>query len=308
MRKHFLLWAFLGLTLIGCDSINPAPSTIDRQVVVESYQIASEPLAPVRLSYTLGVNEVYEVGAQAVRNASVTVYELTEARDTVATYAYIEVDNGRYIAPDPNILVKPGTRYALRANVEGARISAETFVPGDFVQVTAGPDSVFYQDIEPYASNVTRSFTPARQSAYVFSVEAMVIDTAALTPFYKASLGDDPSEKDLEEALERFALVSSPIVNEGNYEENADGSITIRLPWFAIAFYGSNKITTTAIDENLYDYFRSSAVQQGGTTLSPGEIPNVLENVEGGIGFFGSMTRLADTVYVKRPIIDFSFN
>ncbi|NDC88656.1 MAG: DUF4249 family protein, partial [Bacteroidetes bacterium] len=110
MRKHFLLWAFLGLTLIGCDSINPAPSTIDRQVVVESYQIASEPLAPVRLSYTLGVNEVYEVGAQAVRNASVTVYELSEARDTVATYAYIEVDNGRYIAPDPNILVKPGTR------------------------------------------------------------------------------------------------------------------------------------------------------------------------------------------------------
>ena len=50
-------------------------------------------------------------------------------------------------------------------------------------------------------------------------------------------------------------------------------------------------IVPSLIDQNLYDYIRSESVQLGGSTLSPGEIQNVLTPIIGGVGIFGSMSR-----------------
>jgi hypothetical protein len=55
------------------------------------------------------------------------------------------------------------------------------------------------------------------------------------------------------------------------------------------------------VDDNIFDFVRSHTVQQGGSTLSPGEIPNVLDRVEGGTGIFGSSAQITYETFVKRP-------
>jgi hypothetical protein len=95
-------------------------------------------------------------------------------------------------------------------------------------------------------------------------------------------------------------ITNSPIINEGNYDINQDGTLTIRLPWIAVAFFGENRLTASALDDNLYDFIRTQTVQQGGSTLSPGEIPNVIERIEGGTGVFGSFARSSYVVRITQ--------
>ena len=101
--------------------------------------------------------------------------------------------------------------------------------------------------------------------------------------------------------LEDLRVGGSPILNEENYDVNPDGTLTIKYPWLAITFYGPNRIFANALDDNLYDYIRSQSIQQGGSTFSPGEIPNPLENVEGAHGVFGSYARISFDLFVLRP-------
>ena len=55
----------------------------------------------------------------------------------------------------------------------------------------------------------------------------------------------------------------------------------------------------SAVDDNLFDFIRSQSVQQGGSTLAPGEIPNVLDHIEGGTGIFGSLARVSHETFVR---------
>lgn len=49
----------------------------------------------------------------------------------------------------------------------------------------------------------------------------------------------------------------------------------------------------------MYDFVRSESVQLGGSTLSPGEIQNVITHVEGGLGIFGSLASDTIQTYIK---------
>ncbi len=62
-----------------------------------------------------------------------------------------------------------------------------------------------------------------------------------------------------------------------------------------------NYYIANALDDNLYDYIRSQSIQQGGSTFSPGEIPNPLEHVVGAHGTFGSYARISFDLFVLRP-------
>ena len=41
--------------------------------------------------------------------------------------------------------------------------------------------------------------------------------------------------------------------------------------------------------------------ERGGSTLSPGEIPNVTTNVVGGLGLFGSYARVSNQTEIVEP-------
>ncbi len=101
--------------------------------------------------------------------------------------------------------------------------------------------------------------------------------------------------------LEFYANSSSGIINEGNFEINPDGSFTIQYSWAGFTFYEQNLLVANTIDDNVYDYVRSQTVQLSGSSLSPGEIQNVIHNIEGGIGIFGSLASDTTETYVNRP-------
>ncbi len=290
----------LMLALAACDgTVTPEHTP---ELVVESYQVAGELLQPVRLTRTVSVKATYDAAAVGVSGAQVRVFLLDETGAIESAFPYREAPGSRgvYVSRFGH-RVEPLRTYRLEVTdaATGAQLSAETLVPGAFEVVAAGADTVVYQSPQQYEVAVTPSRYPGRQSYYIFSIEALDPRAEQLTPFYSDIV--DTTSEDVQDDLAEFVVNESNIINQGNYDLNPDGTLRVRLPWLAVAFYGPTRLSVSAIDDNLYDFIRSQSVQQRGSTLSPGEIPNVLEHVTGGHGVFGSYARVELSVFVARP-------
>lgn len=266
--------------------------------VVEAYLVANQTLPQVRLSRTLPVDVEYSFKETAVSEANVVIRILDEQGSVEEEITY-ELQSRGVFVPETDVQVIPQKRYELEVTFPNSDdvVRAQTLVPGSFETVEVASDTVEYQSEQQITVTTTRSSYPGRQSFFVFSIRSEDPTEEQMTPFYLDTFNED------DEDLSVYALNSSGIINESNYEENPDNTLTLRVPWLAIAFYGENEIIANAIDDNLYDFLRSQEVQTGGgpSTLPPGEIQNIIYNVEGGIGIFGSMATTSNTVFVRRP-------
>ena len=303
--KHFSILSFLSLALLfsACDTTEP--SVHEEEVIVESYLIAGEPLGSVFLTTSIPVDDAYTGGRGGVGNATVSVSLLTSAGTQEEVFAYQGVFSaaGEY-TPTVEHRVLPGRTYRLRVDIPGREtVSAETTVPGAFELLDVGPLVLPYRSSEQVEFVVTPSLYPGRQAVYIFTIEGLDPHPGNLTPLYFDFLyentEEDPETLDPAEMLD-VLVNSSPPINEGTYQDEGNGSLRVGLPWFAVAFYGENRITMSALDDATYDFVRYQQVQAGGSTLSPGEIPNVLDRVENGRGLFGSLTRVQAVADVQR--------
>ncbi|MDX1531950.1 MAG: DUF4249 family protein, partial [Rhodothermales bacterium] len=202
-------------------------------------------------------------------------------------------------APNRRHVVRPGSTYRLEIDVGprfgegGALVTAETTVPDTFRVVEAPPDTVRYDVLAPPPTTVvTPSETRGRPTVYLFTIEALEPDVYGLTPAIAQLVEETDSDPD---DLVRSA---SPLLNEGNYTTNPDGTLNLQVPWFAIAYYGPNRLTANAVDDALYDFLRTRESQATPTTLSPGEIQRVLSNVENGTGVFGSLASVSTRTFI----------
>jgi hypothetical protein len=284
--------------LAGCDLTGP--DTPDRSdYVVESYQIAGEPLKPVYLSRTTSLERNYDFSELAVTGAEVRVERLTDGGVAERAITYREhSDSAGVYVPEDSTVVRPLGRYRLIARLpeDDHRIEAETVVPDTFRVLSATADTVEYQGSRQLFFRLSRSEYPGRQEVFQFTSEAAKPWVSRMTPFYRGVAGSDSGG-----VAREYRKTSSPLVNGANYGTPSDPTVSLRIPWLMFAFYGSNRINTHAVDDNLYDFLRSHAVQQAGpTTLGPGEIPSILEHVDGGTGVFGSYARVSVRVYVQR--------
>ena len=281
--------------LAGCDSNNFDDHM--SEVVVESYLIAGEPIPKVRVSRSASAQRTYDFTQHALKGADVIVSRLdaSGAVEEVTRFEEFEEQPGLYWPLAENI-VRAGSTYRLEVDPIGFDgVTATTIVPGAFELIRSSADTLVYQGGEQFELDVTRSVYPGRQSIFVFATESLSPTAEFLTPFYKDITGDS------EDDIASLRITESPLINEGNYDVNADGTLTIKLPWIAVAFYGPNRLTANALDDNMYDFIRSVTVQQGGSTLAPGEIPNVIEHIEGGTGVFGSLSRSIFEVFIIPP-------
>lgn len=292
-RRLLIAWSALALTWIGCDSFDASEEPI---YVVEAYLIAGEPLPQLRLSRTAEIGGTYDFESVAVQGAVVHIDLLDDSSAVAERFIYREATPGVY-RPVENGLVLPLQRYALDVRIGPVdRLEAVTRVPGAFDVVAVNADTVVYQADEQFEVRVTESEYPGReQSFYLFTTISLDPKEEDLTPIARSLYEDQ------ELTLEDLAIRGSPILNEANYERHPDGTISIRYPWLAVLFYGPTKMVVNALDDNLYDFVRTATVQQGGSTLPPGEIPNVRDHIEGGTGIFGSMARASATFFVARP-------
>ncbi len=283
---------FVMALLAGCDGLGSSPDA--PVTVVEAYLIAGTPLGEIRLSETASVNTVYDVTDLAISDAQVRVERLASDGSVAESYPYAwRATRGAY-----SMLAAPtvagGVTYRLVAELSnGETVTAETTVPGEFEIRNTTNTVVQYQSPDQFEVEVTRSDVGDRQAYFVFSVASLAPNRDNLTPLYAEFLDDDDD-------LSEVAVTESPPINELNYELTEAGTLSIKLPWLAVAFYGENAVIANSIDDNLYDFVRSQQVQQGGSTFSPGEIPNIIDHISGGTGVFGSLSRVSTTIEVLR--------
>lgn len=295
MRLPAAASVLLVLALVACDAVDPAPP--DAGYVVEAYLEASEMLPQVRVSRTAAVGVPYDFERLAVTNARVTIHLLDAAGTAERTYPY------RDIPEQPGVYrparfghVMPSRTYALEVVLENeARtITARTRVPALIRLGGVNADTVVYQSTDQFVLRIRRDEQRERQGYFIFATEAMDARVEHLTPFAR-DLYDRGNV-----SLDELRQGASPILNEANYDVEDDSTLAIRFPWLAVLFYGPNRVTANALDDNLYDLIRTQSVQRGGSTLSPGEIPNILEHIDGGTGIFGSFARASFDIYVRR--------
>lgn len=286
-------WA---VVMSGCDAIDT--SAVEQQPVVEAYLVDGDPLPPVFLSRTAPVNA--GPGGQApIVGASVEIDRVGDAGETIS---YREDADGTYVPDGTAPVVQGGATYRLRVRLpDGVLLSAETTVPTGLQLVRSVNTESTFQSPQQPSFTVTRATVRDVPVVFIYTTvslldfDGMSTDglRAELTPFYADGFDED------EDDPRDFRTNTSPIVNQANYDVNADGTITTDYPWIALAFYGDNEVGVSVLDRALYDYIRTQGAQQGG--LSPGEIPNVLDNVEGGTGIFGSYAQVTTTIRVARP-------
>lgn len=297
---HLLLGLLVALLLgSGCDVTNENEFT--PEYVVESYLFALDTLPDVRLSRTVPFGTAYVFEDQAVGNAVVTLHRLDTTGTLEATYRYQPVRRGIYRAPATADRVEPLHRYALEITFpdDDTVVRSETVVPDTFAIVASTADTLDYLGAEQFEITVTPSEVPGRQAVFVFSIEAAEPVFDNLVPFWLDIF--DPDEDDREEFLADLRIAESPPFNEENYDRHPDGTLTVKLPWIAVNFYGENRVTGNTLDDNIFNYITSQVLQGGGSTLSPGEIPNVIDPIEGGTGLFGSYAKVTRTVFIRRP-------
>jgi hypothetical protein len=262
-------------------------------VVLESYAIAGRPLPDVRLSTTIPATEEYNFTEVTLSDATIIITQLDGSGQPVADFTYTQQANGIYRASDQSTLVEPGTRYRINVQFENREeiLRAETVVPRQFDILSDVEDSYVYQSENQLEILLTATESNANQNVYVFNTLTQEPDINNLTPFYSDAVINGDSE------IEEFFNNSSGLINEGNFEINDDQTILLRFPWIGVAFYGANAVVTNSVDTNLADLARSEELQLGGSTLPPGEIPNLIYNIEGGIGVFGSIA--TDTLFTR---------
>jgi len=280
----------LSVLIISCD---PSPnSDYQRYVVVESHLIAEQYLPPLLLSWSMPVEQKYEFEAAALLHADVRVQIRNEQGEVTHNFPYEMVQPGIYM-PELYIIhrVRPRQTYHLIADIpDFGRVTATTSVPDTFSVVSPVPRSVVYQR-DTLRIRISNPSTEARQNVYLFQTTASDIREENMTPFYRGLVDQGDS------SVDEFTNNSSAPINESNFRITEDGQVELQFPWIAAAFYGENRIVANSLDRNLVDLLRSQSVQNGGSTLPPGEIPNVISHIEGGIGVFGSLS--ADTIRTR---------
>ncbi len=290
---------FAALAAAACDT---DPIFEEDEIVVEAYLEAGELFGEVRLSRLVDINDLYDFTASAVTDAVVEIRMVPDEGEQPESIPYAGVTNlpGVYQVVSTE-RVQPLATYELVVQIPsaGKTLRSRTTVPGDFRVVSFAPDTVVYQGGAQIEVQVTRSLYPGRQSIFVFSTQGLDPHIPNLTPFYREVI--DPDNDDDEDELDEYLINESPPLNEDAYDVLPDGTLSIKVPWLAFVFYGPNRLMMNAIDENLFDFVRSHQVQQGGSTLAPGEIPNVIDHVDGGLGVFGSYARSEIEVEILRP-------
>ncbi len=306
-------------TLAGCDG--QLEGEFNQKLVVSANLGTDEPLPPVSLSESSPLLEPFDPSALVVRDAEVTVTLLAADGSDEEVYAYA-FQEGRMTTSDdlyvpvalPRPVVLPGRTYRLDVRARET-LTATTTVPARLEVVQAPGDRVVYGVGQGPEIRIRQSSAAGRQAAFVASTRALAaadFDEVAVegetffrsvpnaerflpVPVYQRFLdcepeaagtilcGDDPGDA---------RTGTSPVINEGSYVDLGDGTVLVQVPFLAFGFYGPYQVSLTSLDRALQDFVQTQAIQGGGTTLSPGEIPNVTSNIQGGLGVFGSYSQV----------------
>ena len=302
IKNKYLLIFFMGwvVAFSGCETYEQ--DVYAPRYVVQAYLTALDPLPRISLSTDAPLNSVYDLKERAVKGANMEVQLLNAEGKIEATYKYVDDPDSvsMYKPLDTRSVVLPKRTYALKITFPNKTdiVSATTVVPDTFTVKKVNAKTFADQALPQPTFTYSPSENVRGQSYFIASIHALDAQKENLVPFWNPETAAFPDIKDGKRKAPN--PYSSPILNEKNYSQSANGDVTIPLPWITIVYYGRNVVTTQAMDDNIYDFFRSQSVQLGGGTLSPGEIPNAITGIKGGTGIFGSYAKASAEIVVSR--------
>ena len=263
------------------------PST-EGILVADALLIVDRPLPDLFVHETAAPGVLYTREMAAVLGAEVEIRQ----GEQVFPYRADPDSLGRYMPPEDRPSVMPNTEYRLTVRSEGREAYATTRTPERFrIRETVlldeesleverrlrpfsdGADAVFSapENRVTYLDGLLEArFEPMDVPAYQVGIFSLDLDSGFVIEV------DFFAEEDYED-LERQSSLP-PL-------EGTDG--VLRMPWLVISFAGRHLIKVYALDENWFDFARSS--QGGGFgEEAGGGLERPLFRVEGGIGLFGS--------------------
>ena len=292
MQPFRLLFVFIALSC-GAERdpsslFGPNESGI---LVVDATLIVDQAMPPLYLRQTLSPNGMYTESMAAVSGAEVIISQGT------AIYPYTEdsATPGRYLPPGDPPVITSQTEYKLLIRYAGNEARATTTTPDrisiDEVVLLDGATLDDVHRLTTYRDTPPDVFgAPENQVVYQefllevrfdrVDVQAYQVGIFSLDPASDFVIVADFLEEEDFEDFERES--SSPPL------EVADGRL--RLPWFAIAFAGRHHLKVFAMDDNWYDFARSSPeLQTGGFGgLAGDSFDRPIFRLDGAIGLFGS--------------------
>lgn len=296
--KYYSLIPILFILLSSCDPYEQ--DSYEEYVVVESYAVANDSLPKVSVFKTAPSDEEFSSAESVIPDANVQIVLLDKNGEDEEVFGYRFSDGngeaGIYMPLDKTHRILPRRTYRLDVSFDDRTevVRATTTVPDDFEIINEIPVTITYQSAQ-LELTISKTEKTQPQNVFVFTAIALHAKLDNMTPFYYASLDEDGVE------YKDFEYNSSGLISEASFDQNSDGTITLKYPWLGIAFYGETLIVTHYVDENLQDLIRSQQIQLGGSTLSPGEIPNLIYNTDGGIGIFGSLSSDTVSTIFARP-------
>lgn len=267
-------------------------------VVLEAYAVANRPLPDVWISVTMPTDREYHFSSAALPGANIQIILLDEHGGEEETFGYMpSSETGRYMSENKTHIILPRRTYRIDIdfNSRPEVLRAHTIIPDAFEIQNEIPGSIVYQSSDQLEIILSATEKTQSQNVYVFNSIALNPVYDNLAPFWRELVNEG------ETSIEDFYNHNTPLVNEGNFDINPDGTITLFYPWVGIAFFEENLIVANSVDKNLSDLISSQDVQIGGSTLSPGEIPNLEYNISGGIGIFGGIASDTIQTYIERP-------
>ncbi len=260
-------------------------------LVVDALLIVGHPLPDLFLHRTVSPGREYRREMAAVFGADVEIRQ----GDQSFSYQADPDSAGRYLPLGEPSTVLPNTEYGLVVSVDGREVRAATRTPEPFQireAVLLDEETLeVRRQFKTFSDGIDLVFTaPENQVTYLDGLLEVRFEPLDVPGYQAGVFSLDPGS---ERVLEADFLDESDYADL-NREESSPAFVApdgrLRLPWFAVAFAGRHIIKIYALDENWFDFVRSSPENEGGNfgNLAGDNFERPLFRIEGGIGLFGS--------------------
>ncbi len=276
-----------GTLFTGCE--DPVPTDFEPEYVFTGYLYGGESPAGIRIARALAPLDSFDYSRSEVDDALVRIWSDGDTFDLVYQPPSVEEGGaGSYRAVDTSQKVKPETTYQMRAELsDGTVLSSSTTIPAQIEWIRRPPELIQYplDTLKLPASRDTLIWTP------VEGVEEYLVEVTALDTLNYGTYLEPPTE----EPNRRIERVFD--VGDRNDEDVTRWGFVpntrVTVVWFAFKWFGLHDIRVYAPDPALLEWFKQ--VRFGGRTFNP-----LLSNIEGGLGVFGSATRVVQRGFLLK--------
>lgn len=288
MSRFFAVVALIGmLVFTGCE--DPVPTDYIQEYVFTGYLIVDEPIQGLTLTRTQAPLDSFVYANAAVREAQIRIWSDQDTFDLVFEEPDSDTAVGAYGFPDKSVLVQPGVTYHMEARIgDGTVLTAETTTPERIDWIQSPRDTLQYpKDTLTLPSPDSLKLIWTRSpgiTEYLISVKAL--DTLGYGEYLT------PATEEQNRRIERFFEDNAPRYNDiirWGFLQNTQ----VNVVWVAFKWFGLHDVTVYAPDAAMLEWFKQ--LQFGGN-----QYQELLGNVDGGIGVFGSASTAGKTVFMLK--------